>query len=145
VYGALFHRTRRGTSDESYTAACGKINHKTRKIICPDVVFRKILMDWVRGQDADLRGAGTNENRRTYKCLPEVFKHHGATVCILHRLKPMGVAMAGKNEFDPYKARPNGTRNMVFYDLCYAFCSGTPPKGVFQCNSNVLNAPCPLR
>ena len=37
------------------------------------------------------------------KRLPEVLGYHEGTVRILHTLKPLGVAMAGENEFDPYK------------------------------------------
>jgi tRNA-splicing ligase RtcB len=32
-----------------------------------------------------------------------VLKHHAASVRILHTLKPIGVAMAGEDIFDPYK------------------------------------------
>jgi ABC-type protease/lipase transport system fused ATPase/permease subunit len=38
-----------------------------------------------------------------YKRLPEVLAEHSASVRVLHTLKPLGVAMAGKNEFDPFK------------------------------------------
>jgi tRNA-splicing ligase RtcB len=32
-----------------------------------------------------------------------VLAAHGSTIRILHMLTPLGVAMAGANEFDPYK------------------------------------------
>jgi len=32
-----------------------------------------------------------------------VLAAHGSTINILHTLTPLGVAMAGVNEFDPYK------------------------------------------
>jgi tRNA-splicing ligase RtcB len=35
--------------------------------------------------------------------LPKVLAEHSASVRVLHTLKPLGVAMAGKHEFDPYK------------------------------------------
>jgi tRNA-splicing ligase RtcB len=35
--------------------------------------------------------------------LPEVLAEHGKSIRILHTLTPVGVAMAGANEFDPYK------------------------------------------
>jgi RNA-splicing ligase RtcB len=38
-----------------------------------------------------------------YKRLDEVLAHHAGTVRILHRLRPVGVAMAGADTFDPYK------------------------------------------
>jgi tRNA-splicing ligase RtcB len=32
-----------------------------------------------------------------------VLAYHGDTIDILHTLKPIGVAMAGRDTFDPYK------------------------------------------
>ena len=49
-----------------------------------------------------LRGAGADEAPACYKSLEEVLKYQGDTIKILHRLRPIGVAMAG-GEFDPYK------------------------------------------
>ncbi len=50
-----------------------------------------------------LRGGGLDESPDCYKRLPEVLAAHGETIRILHTLTPLGVAMAGANEFDPYK------------------------------------------
>ena len=50
-----------------------------------------------------MRGAGTDEAPRAYKRLPEVLEHHRNTIRILHTLRPLGVAMAGENEYDPYR------------------------------------------
>ena len=87
----------------SGTAARGKINRKTGAVISPGVVSREMMVSWVYDQNVELRSVGTDESPYCYKRLPEVLQHHGATVRILHTLKPMGVAMAGENEFDPYK------------------------------------------
>ena len=38
-----------------------------------------------------------------YKRLPEVLDAHGDTIRVKQRLKPFGVAMAGRDVFDPYK------------------------------------------
>ena len=38
-----------------------------------------------------------------YKRLPEVLDHHAGTIRILHTLQPLGVAMAGADEHDPYR------------------------------------------
>ena len=38
-----------------------------------------------------------------YKRLPDVLAAHGDTIRVLHTLQPVGVAMAGIEEFDPYK------------------------------------------
>ena len=60
---------------------------------------------WSGSQErgVELRGAGTDEVPHCYKRLPEVLGHHGGTVRVLHTLTPIGVAMAGADEFDPYK------------------------------------------
>ena len=44
-----------------------------------------------------------DESPDRYKRLPEVLAAHGSTIRILHTLTPLSVAMAGANEFDPYK------------------------------------------
>ena len=35
--------------------------------------------------------------------LPEVLAAHGESIRVLHTLTPIGVAMAGEDEVDPYK------------------------------------------
>jgi tRNA-splicing ligase RtcB len=50
-----------------------------------------------------LRGADVDEAPQCYKRLDEVLEHHRESVRILHRLTPVGVAMAGAHVFDPYK------------------------------------------
>ena len=87
----------------SRTAARGKINYRTKKIIAPGAISRQMMNDWIRERGVELRGAGTDESPHCYKRLPEVLAHHQSTVNILHTLTPLGVAMAGENEFDPYK------------------------------------------
>jgi tRNA-splicing ligase RtcB len=58
---------------------------------------------WLREKNVMLRGGGLDESPQAYKRLPEVLSHHEGTIKILHTLRPVGVAMAGANEFDPYK------------------------------------------
>jgi len=62
-----------------------------------------MMMNWVRQAGVELRGAGTDEAPHVYKRLPEVLKFHDPTIRILHTLTPLGVAMAGEDESDPYK------------------------------------------
>jgi len=61
----------------------------------------------VRGELAaagiELRGGAADEAPGAYKRLDEVLAHHAGTVRILHRLHPIGVAMAPADTFDPYK------------------------------------------
>ena len=87
----------------SRTAARGKVQRRTGRVIKPGKISRKMMMDWIRSRDVELRGAGTDESPHCYKRLPEVLDHHRNTIRILHTLKPLGVAMAGEHEFDPYK------------------------------------------
>ncbi len=54
-------------------------------------------------QGVELRGGAADEAPDAYKRLDAVLAHHGDTVEVLHRLTPIGVAMAGADTFDPYK------------------------------------------
>jgi tRNA-splicing ligase RtcB (3'-phosphate/5'-hydroxy nucleic acid ligase) len=85
--------------------AAGKTRWKKgRKVsVSPGEISREMMMSWVRERGVELRGAGTDESPHCYKRLPEVLAHHGPTVRILHTLTPIGVAMAGEDEFDPFK------------------------------------------
>jgi tRNA-splicing ligase RtcB len=87
----------------SRTAARGKINRKTGAVISPGAISRQMMNDWIRARGVTLRGAGTDEAPQAYKRLPEVLEYHKSSVKILHTLKPIGVAMAGEHEFDPFK------------------------------------------
>jgi len=51
----------------------------------------------------ELRGGAADEAPAAYKRLDAVLAAHGDTIEVLHRLTPIGVAMAGANTFDPYK------------------------------------------
>lgn len=67
------------------------------------------LVDWpavskkLREQGIELRGGGADEAPEVYKKLHQVLDYHKGTIKILHRLRPLGVAMAGLDEYDPYK------------------------------------------
>jgi tRNA-splicing ligase RtcB len=64
----------------------------------------RVMMDeWVRQAGVTLRGAGVDESPHRYKRLPEVLAEHAGMIRVLHMLRPIGVAMAGAGEFDPYK------------------------------------------
>jgi tRNA-splicing ligase RtcB len=51
----------------------------------------------------ELRGAGADEAPQCYKKLDKVISYMGDSIRILHRLQPIGVAMAGSEVYDPYK------------------------------------------
>jgi tRNA-splicing ligase RtcB len=82
--------------------AKGKVNKKGVVTREPKVT-QEMMDNWVTGARVELRGAGVDESPHCYKRLPEVLAEHEGTIRILHTLTPIGVAMAGKNEFDPYK------------------------------------------
>jgi tRNA-splicing ligase RtcB len=87
----------------SRTQAAGKRNRKTGEILKPGLVDFDAVKERVRGQGIELRGAGADEAPECYKKLSDVLKYHRDTVRILHTLRPIGVAMAGKDTFDPFK------------------------------------------
>jgi tRNA-splicing ligase RtcB (3'-phosphate/5'-hydroxy nucleic acid ligase) len=67
------------------------------------------LVDWpavqarLREQGIVLVGGGADEAPEVYKRLPEVLAAHGDTIRVKHTLRPLGVAMAGRDVVDPYK------------------------------------------
>jgi tRNA-splicing ligase RtcB len=67
----------------------------------------KIDFDSVRAElgakGIELRGGAADEAPNAYKRLADVLAAHGDTIRVLHRLRPLGVAMAGRDTFDPYK------------------------------------------
>ncbi|MBS1840055.1 MAG: RtcB family protein [Acidobacteria bacterium] len=83
--------------------AKGKIDKKTGAVLRPGKVSQEMMNEWVGRAGVELRGAGLDESPHCYKRLPEVLAEHGDSIRILHTLTPVGVAMAGANEFDPYK------------------------------------------
>ena len=86
----------------SRTAARGKVDRKGH-ILKPGAISRSMMLAWLKEQRVELRGAGTDESPHCYKRLPDVLAQHKNTIRILHTLTPIGVAMAGEDEFDPYK------------------------------------------
>ncbi len=89
----------------SRTQAAGRKRYKKGRVIrmSEGEISKKMMMDWVTAKGVELRGAGTDESPHCYKRLPEVLEAHGDTIKILHHLQPIGVAMAGEDEFDPFK------------------------------------------
>ncbi len=83
--------------------AKGKIDRKTGAVQRPGKVTPEMMRDWIEKSGVELRGGGVDESPHCYKRLPEVLAAQGDTIRILERLKPIGVAMAGADEFDPYK------------------------------------------
>jgi len=86
----------------SRTQAAGKMNWKTRKRSGGQISHEQMLQA-VHRYGVELRGAGTDESPFVYRKLQEVLDAHSETIEVLHVLKPIGVCMAGADEFDPYK------------------------------------------
>jgi tRNA-splicing ligase RtcB (3'-phosphate/5'-hydroxy nucleic acid ligase) len=67
------------------------------------------VVDWpavqmrLREQGIVLIGGGADEAPEVYKRLPDVLAAHGDAIRVKHRLRPLGVAMAGRDVYDPYK------------------------------------------
>jgi len=83
--------------------AKGKTDRKTGAVLRPGKVSQEMMREWVDRAGVELRGAGLDESPHCYKRLNQVLAEHGDSIRILHTLTPVGVAMAGANEFDPYK------------------------------------------
>jgi len=66
-------------------------------------------VDWpavqarLREQGIVLLGGGADEAPEVYKRLPDVLDAHAGSIRVKHTLRPLGVAMAGRDVYDPYK------------------------------------------
>jgi len=89
----------------SRTAAKGKFvkNEEGKKIRQDGLVRHDEMVAWLKKANVILRGGDLDEAPQAYRRLPDVLKDHEGTIKILHTLKPLGVAMAGKDINDPYK------------------------------------------
>ena len=66
--------------------------------------FRRDEMErWLHERGVVLVGADLDESPMAYRRLPDVLAHHAGSIRVLHTLRPFAVAMAGANEFDPFK------------------------------------------
>jgi tRNA-splicing ligase RtcB len=87
---------------------CPEHGSKLRKWFVEEQV-KPGLVDWpaaqarLREQGIVLVGGGADEAPEVYKRLPEVLAAHGDTIRVKHTLRPLGVAMAGRDVVDPYK------------------------------------------
>jgi tRNA-splicing ligase RtcB len=81
--------------------AAGKV--RRGRVVKPGLVDWAAVQRKVRDQGIVLVGGGPDEAPEVYKRLPEVLAAHGGTIRVKHRLRPIGVAMAGGDVFDPYR------------------------------------------
>ncbi len=88
----------------SRTAAKGRFEKVNGKRIRREGLVRHDEMQgWIAEKGIVLRGGDVDEAPQAYRRLPEVLAAHEGTIRILHTLRPLGVAMAGKGTLDPYK------------------------------------------
>jgi tRNA-splicing ligase RtcB (3'-phosphate/5'-hydroxy nucleic acid ligase) len=88
----------------SRTAAKGKFERVGKKRIRRDGLVRHDeMLKWVADRGVELRGGDVDEAPQAYRRLPDVLAAHAGTIRVLHRLRPLGVAMAGRDIVDPYK------------------------------------------
>jgi tRNA-splicing ligase RtcB len=83
--------------------AAGVYDRKTGVCKREGLVKPEMMREWITRSNVVLKGGGLDESPHCYKRLTDVLEAHNATIRVLHTLTPVGVAMAGANEFDPYK------------------------------------------
>jgi len=92
----------------SRTQAAGKRRwvrkggRKVPQVVKAGQITKAMMTEWLRREGVELRGGGLDESPHVYRRLPEVLAAHEGTLRILHTLRPLGVAMAGEDVFDPY-------------------------------------------
>ena len=89
---------------QQFCPECGN-DHLTKKWVQVkpgEIDFDAVLADQSR-KGIELRGGAADEAPGAYKRLPDVLAAQGDTIRVLHTLRPIGVAMAGADTFDPFK------------------------------------------
>ena len=88
----------------SRTAARGRFVKVGNKRIRQDGLVRHDEMTkWMHDRQIHLRGGDLDEAPQAYRRLPDVLGAHAGTIRVLHTLRPLGVAMAGRDIVDAYK------------------------------------------
>ncbi len=88
----------------SRTAAKGRFVKVGKKRIRQEGLVRHDeMMKWIADKGVVLRGGDLDEAPQAYRRLADVLAAHAGTIRILHTLRPLGVAMAGRDIVDPYK------------------------------------------
>lgn len=98
---ALFSTVHGAGRVMSRTQAKGKFRKGKR--------ISKGVVDWdavnrqIKEQGIVLRGGDADEAPEVYRSLQQVLAAHAGTIWVRHVLRPIGVAMAGYDEYDPFK------------------------------------------
>ncbi|MEA2315507.1 MAG: hypothetical protein QOI03_2199, partial [Solirubrobacteraceae bacterium] len=96
-------------------------NRAPKRGVCPEHPESRLMTVWIeeqlkpgkvdwpavqarlREQGIVLIGGGADEAPEVYKHLPDVLTAHAGSIRVKHTLRPLGVAMAGRDVYDPYK------------------------------------------
>jgi tRNA-splicing ligase RtcB (3'-phosphate/5'-hydroxy nucleic acid ligase) len=90
-------------------AVCPEHPHGRMRKLWVEEQVKPGVVDWpavqarLREQGIVLIGGGADEAPEVYKRLPDVLDAHAGSIRIEHTLRPLGVAMAGRDVYDPYK------------------------------------------
>jgi len=98
--GRVLSRTQAGGKKKWVRGADGR---KRPQVVGKGLVNFEEVQHQMEENKIELRGAGADEAPQCYKSLEDVLKYQGDTIKVLHRLHPIGVAMAGTEVYDPYK------------------------------------------
>ena len=90
--------------DDGRCPRCGHDRLGKRMVQMSDgaIDWREVTADLV-ARGIELRGGAADEAPGAYKRLDEVLAAHDGTVRVVHRLEPMGVVMADRHTYDPFK------------------------------------------
>ncbi|HEV8250088.1 MAG TPA: RtcB family protein [Gaiellaceae bacterium] len=110
---ALFSTVHGAGRVMSRSQAAGRVRRRKRRVegktvwveeqVKPGVVDWPAVQGRLRDQGIVLVGGGADEAPEVYKRLPDVLAAHAGSVRVKHRLRPLGVAMAGRDVYDPYR------------------------------------------
>ena len=101
IDGVSSDRHAKGVCPDHPTARLRKV--WVEEQVSPGVVDWPAVQARLREQGIVLVGGGADEAPEVYKRLPEVLAAHGDSIRVKHTLRPLGVAMAGRDVVDPYK------------------------------------------
>jgi tRNA-splicing ligase RtcB len=103
---ALFSTVHGAGRIMSRTAAKGRFERiGSKRIRQPGLVRHDEMMKWMAARNIVLRGGDVDEAPQVYRRLRDVLDAHAGTIRVLHTLRPLGVAMAGRGIVDPYKKK----------------------------------------
>jgi len=103
---ALFSTVHGAGRIMSRTAAKGRFERVgTKRMRQPGLVRHDEMMKWMADRNIILRGGDVDEAPQVYRRLKDVLDAHAGTIRVLHTLRPLGVAMAGRGIVDPYKKK----------------------------------------